>query len=87
MPARRGALEEVAPVYEVLPGWKQDLTAVKNWADLPTEARAYVRRVEQLSGVPVSLVSVGPGRSQTIERGAIAPARRSLTVPVHEVIE
>lgn len=87
VPARRGALADVSPVYELLPGWKEDLTGVRRWDDLPTTARAYVRRVEQLAGVPVSLVSVGPGRKQTIELREVAPRKRVRGVPVHEVIE
>jgi adenylosuccinate synthase len=86
VPAARGALEQVDPVYEELPGWTEDLTALKRWDDLPVEARAYVNRVEQLAGVPVSLVSVGPGRSQTIELRDPAPTRRVHVEPVHEVI-
>ena len=87
VPARRGALAEVTPVYELLPGWKADLTGMRRWEELPTAARAYVRRVEQLAGVPVALVSVGPGRQQTIELREVAPPKRVRAVPVHEVIE
>lgn len=87
VPARRGALTEVEPVYEELPGWDQDLTAVRRWEDLPVEARAYVRRVEQHAGVPISLLSVGPGRRQTIQLRDPAPGRRVVTPPVHEVLE
>lgn len=55
------------PVYEELPGWDQDLRTASRWEDLPLEARAYILRIEELSGVPVRLVSVGPERSQVIE--------------------
>ncbi len=87
VPARRGALDDVSPVYELLPGWTEDITGVRRWDDLPTAARAYVRRVEQLSGVPVALVSVGPGRQQTIELREVAPRKRVRGVPVHQVLE
>ncbi len=87
IPAGQGGLEAVEPVYESLPGWSGDLTGARLWKDLPAEARAYVRRVEQLSCVPVSLVSVGPGRSQTIQLRDPAPARRSYSTPVHEVLD
>jgi len=86
VPARLGGLEAVRPVYESLPGWDGDLTGLRRWEDLPAEARAYVRRVEQLSGVPVSLVSVGPGRKETIQLRDPAPGR-ARHAPVHEVLE
>ena len=67
-PQEQGALDLVNPVYESMPGWKEDITACKTWDELPEAARAYVQRLEQLSGVPVSMVSVGPDRNQTIFR-------------------
>ncbi len=86
VPAARGALERVEPLYEELPGWDADITRAKRWSDLPVEARAYIRRVEQLAGVPVSLVSVGPGRSQTIQLRDPAPGKRVEAAPRHEVL-
>src|SRR5437763_11856451 len=59
-------LERCKPVYETLPGWKEDLTAVRSARDLPAAARRYVDRIAELVGLPVSLVSVGPDRGQTI---------------------
>jgi adenylosuccinate synthase len=67
-PQYEGALEEARPVYESLPGWSEDIGDARSWDDLPAEARGYVRRIEELLGVPVSIVSVGPGREQTIIR-------------------
>ena len=67
-PQEGGALEHVTPVYESMPGWKEDLSACRTWDELPAAARAYIERLEQLSGVPVSMVSVGPDRNQTIFR-------------------
>ena len=67
-PQESGALERVTPIYESVPGWKEDITACKTWDELPEAARAYVLRLEELSGVPVSMVSVGPDRNQTIFR-------------------
>ena len=67
-PQEQGALGLVTPVYETVPGWKEDITKCKTWDELPEAARAYVQRLEQLSGVPVSMVSVGPDRNQTIFR-------------------
>lgn len=56
------ALERAKPVYERLPGWKQDIHAVRDWEDLPEKAKEYVRWIEQMVGVPISFVSVGPER-------------------------
>jgi adenylosuccinate synthase len=64
-------LAECEGIYEEYPGWHQDLTGISNYEDLPVEARAYVSRIEELTGVPVTLLAVGPGRTQTIIRGAI----------------
>ncbi len=49
-----------------LDGWKEDITGVKSFDELPENAKAYVRKIEELTGVPVGLVSVGPDRTQTI---------------------
>ncbi|MDR1028090.1 MAG: adenylosuccinate synthase [Clostridiales Family XIII bacterium] len=67
-PAGLSALEECKPLYRTMKGWKTDLTGCRTWEDLPTEARAYVAAVEEIAGVPVKIVSVGPGREQTIVR-------------------
>jgi adenylosuccinate synthase len=64
-----GALEEARPVWEEMPGWKQDISGCRSRAELPAAARAYVDRLQQLSGVPIELVSVGPDRAQTIVEG------------------
>ncbi len=67
-PANSRLLERVEPVYEELPGWQCDISSVRNWGDLPTEARGYLKRVEEIAGARVEFVSVGPNRSQAIER-------------------
>jgi len=54
------------PVYEELPGWKEDVSAVRTWEGLPTAAKTYLERVTSLAGVPVRLVSVGPEREQIV---------------------
>jgi adenylosuccinate synthase len=54
------------PVYETLPGWTEDLSGFRHLTDLPANARRYVEKVEELVGVPVATLSVGPGREQTI---------------------
>jgi adenylosuccinate synthase len=67
MPAEVEALGRVEPVYEVLPGWQQPTGSARKLADLPAAARAYLDRLEQLSGAPVRYVSVGTRRDQIIE--------------------
>ncbi len=61
-------LAEVEPVYETLPGWKEDISGVRNFADLPATCQAYVIRLEALVGAPIKMVSVGAERSATLMR-------------------
>ena len=65
-PADLPQLEEVEPIYETLPGWKSTTSDCRAVEDLPREARAYIKRLEDLTGVPVWYVSVGTGREQII---------------------
>jgi len=59
-------LGQVSPVYETLAGWEERLAGARSVDQLPVAARAYVRRVEEVSGVPVVCVSVGADRGETI---------------------
>lgn len=59
-------LAQCVPVYEELPGWNEDISTIKEFKDLPLNAKRYVKRIEELSRVPVDIVSVGPGREETI---------------------
>src|SRR5690606_32834230 len=68
MPMTQTDVHHAQPVYEELPGWFEDLSACRTFADLPANARAYVERIEELTGAPVSAIGVGPGRDQTITR-------------------
>ncbi|KPK64959.1 MAG: adenylosuccinate synthetase [Planctomycetes bacterium SM23_32] len=68
-PANAQALARVEPVYEELEGWQCDISEATSWGDLPGAARRYLRFVESLAGAPVEFVSVGPERTQVIERG------------------
>jgi adenylosuccinate synthase len=70
-PASLAKLESCTPVLKKLPGWKQDITGAKSWDDLPPQAKAYVEEIEKQCGAPVKLISVGPGRDQTILRTEI----------------
>ena len=67
LPLGPANLSPFEPVYEELPGWEEDVTAVRHWTDLPPQARAYVRRIEDYCGVPVRRVSVGPERDQVVD--------------------
>lgn len=58
------------PLYEELPGWKQDISQCRTWEELPANCRAYVKRFGELIGCPVGTVGVGPDREQTIAVGA-----------------
>jgi len=66
VPASLEIMEQCSPIYEELPGWSEDITGAKSMEDLPANARSYVARIEELSGAPVVLVSVGPRRDETI---------------------
>jgi adenylosuccinate synthase len=57
---------EVTPVYESWPGWGTATGEVREWGQLPANARAYLRRIEDLAGAPIRYVSVGPRREQMI---------------------
>ncbi|WP_101841911.1 adenylosuccinate synthase [Halobacillus sp. Marseille-P3879] len=64
-PASLKMLAECEPVYEELPGWDEDITGVRSLHELPVNARNYLERVSQLTGIPLSIFSVGPDRAQT----------------------
>ena len=56
------------PVYEIMSGWKQNITGIKEFDKLPDNTKKYIKRLEEILNVPVSIVSVGPDRTQTIFR-------------------
>ncbi|MGB0588165.1 MAG: adenylosuccinate synthase [Myxococcota bacterium] len=64
-------LEAIEPVYEVFPGWSEDIKGVQSLEDLPESARRYVETVESLVGVPVAVLGTGPGRREVVERSAL----------------
>ncbi|NNE92943.1 MAG: adenylosuccinate synthase [Verrucomicrobiales bacterium] len=67
-PASVDEFAEVKPVYETLPGWKADLTGIRDCNDLPENASAYLRYIEDAIDVPIKSIGVGPGRDQTLLR-------------------
>ncbi len=70
IPYHQSVLHSASPVYEELPGWREDSSAVTDVADLPPAARDYVDRLAELAGVPIDLVGVGPGREQFVRFGS-----------------
>lgn len=70
-PASLSVLAKCEPIYEVFPGWNEDITTCTTFESLPENAKKYVERIEELVGVPVKIVSIGPKRSQTIVRDTI----------------
>jgi len=66
LPAGEGAQARIEPVYETIEGWKEPTANARSWADLPAQAVKYVRRVEELVGCPIALLSTSPEREDTI---------------------
>ncbi len=79
-PSSGAALARATPIYEDFPGWSEPIHGIRSLADLPENARRYVSAVEAHAGVPIVLVSVGPERTQTIER-AWRPMRHRPGIP------
>jgi adenylosuccinate synthase len=68
MPMSQSDFHHATPIYEELPGWSEDISGCRSFDDLPSNAQSYVRALEELSGAPVSVVGVGPGRDETVVR-------------------
>jgi adenylosuccinate synthase len=66
LPVGADDLERCEPVYETMPGWSESTVGVKTLDGLPPAARAYIKRMEELCGVPVDMISTGPDREETI---------------------
>jgi adenylosuccinate synthase len=66
LPASQSDFHHAKPVYEYLPGWSEDISKAKSLDELPANARAYVKYLEDISGVLVSAVGVGAERDETI---------------------
>ncbi|ATL29286.1 adenylosuccinate synthase [Streptomyces formicae] len=67
LPYNQTDFHHAKPIYETLPGWSEDITKAKTFADLPKNAQDYVKALEEMSGAPISAIGVGPGRTETIE--------------------
>ncbi|MBD0738708.1 adenylosuccinate synthase [Streptomyces sp. CBMA29] len=67
LPYSQSDFHHAKPVYEYLPGWTEDISKAKSLSDLPKNAQAYVKALEEMSGAPISAIGVGPGRTETIE--------------------
>ena len=65
-PMNNRILDEIEPVYEVLPGWLEPISKIRKYSDLPEEARHYLNKIEEITGLPIGIVSVGPNREETI---------------------
>ena len=66
MPSTIPQFQRCKPVYVELPGWKEDITDVKSFNELPEAAKNYIRKIEELTGIKVAVMSVGPDRLQTV---------------------
>ncbi|MBG0827201.1 adenylosuccinate synthase [Planomonospora sp. ID67723] len=67
IPMTQTDFHHATPVYEEFPGWQEDISGAKSFEDLPANARAYVKALEEMSGAPISAIGVGPGRTETLQ--------------------
>ncbi len=65
-PMAADAFETVTPIYETMPGWSENTFGAKSLEDLPQAALDYIKRIEELTGVPIDIISTGPDRNETI---------------------
>jgi len=68
MPCHQTVFHKCTPVYEEIEGWKTDISIVDSYDKLPQAAKAYIDRLQEITGVPITMISVGPSRTQTILR-------------------
>jgi len=66
LPASQSDFHHAKPIYEYLPGWKENISMARSVKDLPKNAQEYVKYLEKISGAPMSAIGVGPGRDETI---------------------
>ncbi|MEK9860197.1 MAG: adenylosuccinate synthetase, partial [Alphaproteobacteria bacterium] len=65
-PASSAEQARVEPIYEEIQGWKESTMGARSWAELPPQAVKYIKRLEELTGIPVASVSTSPEREDTI---------------------
>jgi len=65
-PADNKILDKCEPIYEEMPGWKENLALIDKYEDLPRNTKNYLKKIEELSETPIYLISVGPQRDRTI---------------------
>ena len=65
-PANLKVLAQCKPIFETVPGWQEDISGIRNYNDLPETTKSYLKRIEELAGTPINIISVGPGREETI---------------------
>lgn len=65
-PVGAEALEHCEPIYDEMPGWTESTVGIKRYEDLPLAAKNYLKRMEEVCGVPVDIISTGPERDETI---------------------
>ncbi|MFN4237111.1 MAG: adenylosuccinate synthase [Vogesella sp.] len=66
LPFGSDAVTRCEPIYETMPGWSESSVGAKRWEDLPANAQAYLKRIEEVCGAPIDIVSTGPDREETI---------------------
>ncbi len=59
-------LEDCIPIYEYLPGWKEDISRINRWSELPKNCKTYIEKIQEWTNIPIKFVSIGPGRDQTL---------------------
>jgi adenylosuccinate synthase len=74
-PPHQTIFHKAVPIYEELPGWRTEISNARSWGDLPPAAQAYVERLEELAGVPITQISVGAEATETVNRLAPAAVR------------
>ena len=67
LPASQSDFHHAKPIYEYLPGWSEDISKARKLSDLPINAQGYIKFLEEISGAPISVIGVGPGRDETIQ--------------------
>jgi adenylosuccinate synthase len=75
--------KHLEPVYEIMPGWKQDISDAKSFEELPQKAQNYLNRIQELINVPISIISIGPEREETIIiENPITASKSSIAAPL-----